>query len=129
MKPNLTISYGIAGRRFTPITDTKNLQANFDFAAANSLGAGAARLAGSPGVPRHGYRIYNLDFGPRVGIAWQPFHNPATVVRVGFGTTYNAPALGNEFLAIENTYPIRNSQTFSRSPLPLPRCSCCRIPS
>ena len=44
---------------------------------------------GANGIPRSGVGAINHNFGPRAGLAWQPFDK--TALRVGYGMFYSAP--------------------------------------
>jgi hypothetical protein len=70
-------------------------------------------LGGVGDVPRNvGLRTGKTDFAPRFGVAWR--FNPLTVVRSGYGLTYNPlpfarPLRGAYPLTIHNTYVSLNS--------------------
>jgi Carboxypeptidase regulatory-like domain len=70
-------------------------------------------LGGVGDIPRNvGLRTRKTDFAPRLGVAWR--FNPMTVVRAGYGLTYNPlpfarPLRGAYPLTIHNTYVSLNS--------------------
>jgi hypothetical protein len=70
-------------------------------------------LGGVGDVPRDvGLKTGKMDFAPRLGVAWRV--NPLTVVRSGYGLTYNPlpfarPLRGAYPLTIHNTYVSLNS--------------------
>ena len=81
----LTLNYGVRydvelSPMFTPF-------GSFDAAAEKELGV-------VEGVPND----YN-NFGPRAAIAWDPWGDGKTIVRVGYGLFYDHPPLAVAFLA------------------------------
>src|SRR5580704_1043912 len=41
------------------------------------------------GLPLSYFKKDTNNFGPRLGLAWRPFDNDRTVIRVGYGIYYN----------------------------------------
>jgi hypothetical protein len=86
LKPNLTMTYGLRYSRDTGRTDS-------DLPA---LPAPDLNLI-SPGLA-DAVRQPNLNFGPQLGIAWDPHKDSKTVIRAGIGVFYeNAIWNNSEF--------------------------------
>ncbi len=102
---NLTLNYGLRWDRIAPWTEKYNQISTFVPGAQSVVFPGAPPgilYPGDPGIPNTLAPIDNLDFSPRVGIAWSPqgdldsflgrvLGTPgSTSVRAGFGTFYTA---------------------------------------
>lgn len=84
VKPSLTVSYGVNWVR-----DTGG--ANSDLPAVPQLeawGTGYGRRIRQP----------NLNFAPRLGVAWDPYNSGRTVIRGGIGLYYNNGLFQNVLL-------------------------------
>jgi len=101
--PNLSVNAGLRYDYQAPFRETNNRVSNFDVSAG--------RLIESP------KSLYNADrnnFGPRIGIAWQPFRN--IVVRGGYGLFYDSIAVGDSLFLLGLNPPfvhfdVRNNGT------------------
>jgi Carboxypeptidase regulatory-like domain/TonB dependent receptor len=84
VRPNLTFFLGVRYELNTRIKEEKNLLGNFDPAV---------------GLQQIGVNIsqpYNRDgnnFAPRLSFSWDPWNQGKTVLRGGFGVTYEQPHL------------------------------------
>jgi hypothetical protein len=83
-----------------------NRQSNFNLATSTFNVAGQ-------GGPQHLWNYDYNNFTPRIGFAWQPFHQESTVVRGSAGVFYNAPLIGNFFGSAEQQLPFADPQTFT----------------
>jgi hypothetical protein len=81
--PRLTVNLGLRYDYFTPITDTDDRRAIFDF-TDNTI-----KVVGQNGIPRSGYQADRNNFAPRTGFALLPFGTPLLVVRGGYGIFYD----------------------------------------
>ena len=79
LRPNLTITAGLRWEYFSPLAEKHNLLSNFD-ASGNLV------QVGSPTLPILYHRDLN-NFGPRLGISWNPLRS--TVVRAAYGIYYD----------------------------------------
>src|ERR1700678_337996 len=79
IKPNLNITYGVRYVRDTGRTDSD--LPGFTGAAATELDAVMPGLANPVRQPNH-------NFGPQLGIAWDPHNDAKTVIRAGIGVFY-----------------------------------------
>ena len=79
IKPNLNITYGVRYVRDTGRTDSD--LPGFTGTAATELNAVMPGLANPVNQPNH-------NFGPQLGIAWDPRNDSKTVIRAGIGVFY-----------------------------------------
>lgn len=107
---NLTLNLGIRWEDFSPLRDKYNHISNFDPTTGQMI------VAGGPGLSDKVYRSDLNNFGPRIGLAWQPLHNSKLVVHSAYGVYYNSPSIGNGAgLGLLSNVPLRNPQTFYTS--------------
>lgn len=117
-RPRLTLDTGVRYEYNSLVTDKNNHFSNFDFSNTSCGGSGAILVAGTGavrvecpqlvaatgtltfapvGTKNLGGSAENRalqypdrdDVAPRIGFAWQPFHNANTVVRGGYGIFYD----------------------------------------
>jgi outer membrane receptor protein involved in Fe transport len=88
IRPNLTLNLGLRVERSGGPTETEGLITRLNTDCTQPMGAAGA---GPLGCLETGGAAYEsqLNWGPRVGIAWNPFSDNKTVVRAGFGTAYD----------------------------------------
>src|SRR5271163_3508266 len=73
--PNLTLNYGLRWDRIAPWSEKYNQISTFVPGAQSAVFPGAPvgiLYPGDPGVSRTLAPVNNLDFSPRVGLAWSP---------------------------------------------------------
>ena len=92
---------------FNPVTGLPVTQANP--APVQAPGASAP-----VGFQQHVYHFDWHDYAPRIGFAWQPFHDGKTVVRGGAGTFFNATTVNSLYSSIAG-YPYKVSYTYTSS--------------
>jgi hypothetical protein len=90
LRPNLTLNYGMRLEYYAPMREDRNLSAYLDINSGAFSCAGPAPLCTSP--TKSNWYKSDASFGPRVGIAWQPFYGRSgifggerSVFRAGFG--------------------------------------------
>jgi len=109
VRPNLTLSYGLHYVRDTGRTDS-------DLApipcSATTLITCTGNLLDQFGYAGLGNRVNqpNLNFGPQVGIAWDPAGNGRTVVRLGAGLYYENNVFNN--ILFDRTIKLQNALVF-----------------
>lgn len=91
---SLTINMGLRWEPGLGIYDGRDEIASFRAGQQSTLFPNAPRglvYPGDPGITRSTYPTDWNNFGPRAGLAWQPFGSTArTVVRAGYGVFYNS---------------------------------------
>ena len=108
--PRLTLNYGLRWEDYLPQTAAKAGGAGtFDPATGN------VDVAGLGSIPLNlGVKAYNLGFAPRVGIAFQA--TPTTVIRTGYGRSFNPGGLGSVFgQGADYNPPIVNAQSVNQT--------------
>jgi carboxypeptidase family protein len=91
---NLTVNLGLAWALTTPVKESANRQANFDFAtgklliAGSGLGVTCAICVQSDGAV--GIKIDRTAVEPRIGLAWKPFGSQNTAIRAGYAIFHDS---------------------------------------
>lgn len=113
--PYLTLNLGLRYEYFTPVGDARNYISNYDLASETMI------VAGQSGIGKYVYNSDLNNWGPRIGVAWQPFRKQTTVVHSAVGIFYNSPPIGNGTgLGLAINAPQRVPQTFfTTAPTPL----------
>jgi hypothetical protein len=107
---DLTINMGVRYEYFTPLTDANNRISNYNPTTETMVQAGA------PGIGKKVYASDANNVGPRIGLAYQPFHKASTVVHAAGGIFYNSPPIGNGAgLSLLTNAPMRSPQTLYTS--------------
>ncbi|MBV9759111.1 MAG: TonB-dependent receptor [Acidobacteriaceae bacterium] len=111
----LTVNIGLRWEDYLPQVAAKPGGAgSFDPATGDVLVAGIGSVPINLGV-----KPYNLGFAPRVGIAYQATEK--TVIRVGYGTSFNPGGLGSVFgQGADYNPPIVNPQSVTQSNIYVP---------
>jgi len=92
VRKNLTLNYGLRWDRIEPWYEKYNQIATFEPGRQSVVFPGAPEgilFPGDPGVLRTIAPPGNLDFAPRIGLAWSP-GNGKTSVRASYGMFYTA---------------------------------------
>lgn len=111
----LTVNIGLRWEDYLPQTAAKPGGAgSFDPATGDVLVAGVGSVPLNLGV-----QAYHSGFAPRIGIAYQA--NEKTVIRAGYGTSFNPGGLGAVFgQGADYNPPIVNPQSLTQSNIYLP---------
>jgi hypothetical protein len=88
VRSNLTLNLGLRVERAGSPTEAGELITRLNLDCTQPMGAAGT---GPLGCLETGGPAYNsqLNWGPRLGLAWNPFGDNRTVVRAGFGTAYD----------------------------------------
>ena len=84
LTPNLTLNLGLAWALVTPITETHDRQANFNFATGEFL------IPGLNSDGRVGLQFDKTAFEPRIGLAWKPFGSNKAALRAGYAIFHDS---------------------------------------
>jgi len=94
VRPDLTLTLGVAWALVTPITEAQNRQANFDFDSGKFFVAGNADFGDCTICVRSDGRVgIQMDKGaiePRIGISWKPFGSQKMAVRAGYAIYHDS---------------------------------------
>ncbi len=104
----LTVNYGLRWEHYTP--EFVNGKGNGGFAV---LPEGVIRVAGYGGISNNGSTATNWKlFAPRIGIAYEV--NPKTVVRMGYGRSFDIGVFGSLFgHTVTQNLPVLAHQTLN----------------
>ncbi len=94
IKPRLTLDLGLRWDPFFPYTDANGKIVAWRPGQQSTVYPNAPEgilFAGDPGLPAGGYNKAWLNFGPRVGFAWDVRGNGTTALRAGYGIYYDTP--------------------------------------
>jgi len=106
LRPNLTLNYGLRWDRVAPWSEKYNQVSTFVAGAQSDVFPGAPAgilFPGDPGVSNTLAPIGELNFAPRVGLAWSPQTAGSWVERLlgAPGTTSIRASYGNFYTAID----------------------------
>src|SRR5262249_5638860 len=121
LTPSLTLNLGLRYEIFEPMYDTRGQTMSLDFnnvptpqAIFASGKTGVYRplmfICGQSGYPRACAWTDKNNFGPRLGMAWQPL--PRTSVRAGAGLYYSLTD-ANSISRLTNSLPSNLAQTIT----------------
>ncbi len=105
-RPSLTLNYGLRWDRIAPWTEKYNQISTFEAGAQSEVFPGAPAgilYPGDPGIPRTLAPVDNLEFSPRLGVAWSPSAHSGALAKVlgSAGTTSIRASFGNFYTAID----------------------------
>ena len=112
---NLTLNIGLRWEINTPPLDYAGHEVNFDTTKGIPVIQGTTPyLYYQPdGFGQHVLHFDWHDYAPRLGFAWQPFHDGKTVVRGGAGVFFNNLSFYNGLSSIYAAYPLKYSYASS----------------
>ena len=86
--PNLTLTLGLKWEYLSPYTEINGLQLGPVIADKNNPGATLLNPNATIDFLKRAYNADWTNFGPVLGIAWDPFKNGKTVIRAGYTLTF-----------------------------------------
>ena len=95
MRDNLTLTVGLRYEFFSPYTEKYGRMANLEVPAALLQSPAGANLPvtevteSTTGQPAGLIKPVHDLFSPRAGLAWKPWNERSTLVRLGYGIYYN----------------------------------------
>jgi hypothetical protein len=110
IRPNFTLEAGIRHEFTNGWNEDSGRAANYITDAQGVL-VTTPRVTGSAFTQNNAKRL----FGPRVGLAWDPFGNGKTAIRAGFGTYYSL--IDSLSFLLNSLPPYNGSVSFSHVPL------------
>jgi hypothetical protein len=105
--PNLTFNLGLRWDLQTPPTDPLNRESSFEVGVQSIVDTTAPLgelFPGDPGITRGIVPIRWNHVSPRIGLAWDPFGDGKTAVRIGGGMFWGSVS-GNEWNTTSNFVP------------------------
>ncbi len=94
VNPKMTVNLGLRWDPFIPYTDVNNRLACYRPGQRSTVYLNApvgALFPGDTGCPSGGYDADWRNFGPRLGLAYDPFGDGKTSVRAGYGMFFDRP--------------------------------------
>jgi hypothetical protein len=88
LRANLTINAGLRYEYFSAYNEKYNRLANLEV-PIYFAGVPTAVTAGTPGIPSGLVNPARNLFSPRLGVAWKPWTDRSTLVRLAYGIFYN----------------------------------------
>ena len=120
-RPNLTLNLGLRWEMATAINDNHGAIVNL-FNLSDPLPHCGTVISGCvPGRPLFANATLN-NFEPRVGFAWDPFHNGKTAVRGSFGMFDILPLAYQYIAAATKQFPFVSSGNFLSCKKSAPPC-------
>jgi len=112
----LTLNVGLRWDLFVPYAEDDDRQSNFDTSSGRFVVAAPDATIGGVVVGRHLQTYSKMDFGPRLGFAYDLGGTGRTMLRGGFGVFWNTPLTGTGSSKAQNP-PFLLSQALA-NPLP-----------
>lgn len=106
--PRFSFEYGLRYDFVTPPVELYNAIANL--LLNSTITAVTVATPGEQGQPRSLLHNDPHDWGPRVGIAWQPLHNNPIIVRGGYSIFYNTSIYQQLSFDMANQPPFAQAQ-------------------
>ncbi|HZT28881.1 MAG TPA: carboxypeptidase regulatory-like domain-containing protein [Bryobacteraceae bacterium] len=90
----LTLNLGLRYEFFSPPVEVADRQSNFDPVSGRFVGASPSAVIAGNKVGRPLMYPYTRDWAPRVGLAYDMFGTGRTVLRAGYGISWDNPFTG-----------------------------------
>jgi len=138
LRSNLTLNYGLRYEVNTAPVETRDRLVNYFPALGGLVRAGGteifdpvtlvSQVKAPQAVPRGGFETDKRNWGPRLGLSWDPWNNSKTVIRFGYGLSFDQqPMEPSVNMLLNPPFVMHDFARFIFTDPPLPRSDLLRL--